>query len=48
MSKSYKNIAKSLKLVTIDQEFGGWAKVQKHHFENEGVFDQILKANNQK
>ena len=46
--QKYSQIFKPLKLVTIDQEFGGWAKVQKHHFENEGVFDQILKANNQK
>jgi sulfate transport system substrate-binding protein len=32
-------------LVTIDKEFGGWTKVQKQHFENNGVFDQIVKAN---
>ena len=44
----YKNVFKPLKLVTIDQEFGGWAKVQKQHFENGGVFDQIVKANNAK
>ncbi|MGE8542213.1 sulfate ABC transporter substrate-binding protein [Acinetobacter sp. ANC 3813] len=37
-----------LKLVTIDQEFGGWDKVQKAHFENGGVFDQIVKANSGK
>lgn len=46
--KKYSAVFKPLKLVTIDQEFGGWAKVQKHHFENDGVFDQIVKANNQK
>lgn len=44
----YKNVFKPLKLVTIDQEFGGWAKVQKQHFENGGVFDQIVKANSAK
>ena len=44
----YSNTFKPLKLVTIDQEFGGWAKVQKEHFENNGIFDQITKANSAK
>ena len=30
-----------LKLVTVDQEFGGWAKAQQTHFADGGVFDQI-------
>jgi sulfate/thiosulfate transport system substrate-binding protein len=30
-----------VKLVTIDDEFGGWAKAQKTHFADGGVFDQI-------
>src|SRR5579862_4060378 len=30
-----------LKLVTVDQEFGGWQKAQKTHFTDGGVFDQI-------
>jgi len=30
-----------LKLVTIDGEFGGWAKAQKTHFAGGGTFDQI-------
>jgi sulfate transport system substrate-binding protein len=30
-----------LKLVTIDAEFGGWAKAQKEHFADGGIFDQI-------
>ena len=46
--KKYKHVFKPLKLVTIDQEFGGWNKVQKAHFENGGVFDQIVKANSAK
>ncbi len=46
--KKYSTVFKPLKLVTIDQEFGGWTKVQKQHFENNGVFDQIVKANNAK
>ena len=31
-----------LKLVTIDQEFGGWTKAQKTHFGDGGIFDQIF------
>lgn len=30
-----------LRLVTIDDTFGGWAKAQKIHFLDGGVFDQI-------
>lgn len=44
----YKTVFKPLKLITIDQEFGGWNKVQKAHFDNGGIFDQIVKANNAK
>jgi sulfate transport system substrate-binding protein len=32
-----------LKLVTIDDTFGGWAKAQKTHFADGGTFDQIYK-----
>ena len=32
----------SLKLVTIDQEFGGWTKAQKTHFGDGGIFDQVF------
>jgi sulfate/thiosulfate transport system substrate-binding protein len=31
----------TLKLVTIDEEFGGWQKTQATHFADGGVFDQI-------
>ena len=31
-----------LKLVTIDEVFGGWQKAQKTHFADGGVFDQII------
>ena len=31
-----------VKLVSIDQEFGGWTKAQKTHFADGGVFDQIF------
>lgn len=43
--KQYGHVFKSLKLVTIDKDFGGWSKVQKAHFDNGGIFDQIVKAN---
>jgi sulfate transport system substrate-binding protein len=32
-----------LKLVTIDEAFGGWKKAQKTHFDDGGVFDQIYR-----
>ena len=34
-----------LNLVTIDQEFGGWAKAQREHFADGANLDQLLKAN---
>lgn len=30
-----------LRLFTVDEEFGGWQKAQKKHFDDGGVFDQI-------
>lgn len=30
-----------LKMLTIDEEFGGWQKAQKEHFADGGLFDQI-------
>ena len=30
-----------LPLVTVDADFGGWAKAQKEHFEDGGTFDKI-------
>jgi sulfate transport system substrate-binding protein len=30
-----------LELFTIDAAFGGWAKAQKTHFSDGGIFDQI-------
>ncbi len=35
-----------LKLVTINQEFGGWTKAQVTHFADGGVFDQIFQPQN--
>jgi sulfate/thiosulfate-binding protein len=33
---------KPVKLFTIDDVFGGWAKAQHTHFDDGGVFDQIM------
>lgn len=43
------NIARfsQMNLVTIDKAFGGWAKAQKTHFADSGVFDQIYKPRGQ-
>lgn len=32
-----------IQLFTIDKVFGGWKKVQKDHFDDGGIFDQIQK-----
>jgi sulfate/thiosulfate-binding protein len=41
IGKKYADHFAQLKLVTIDQEFGGWTKAQKTHFADDGVFDKI-------
>ncbi|HZL13669.1 MAG TPA: sulfate ABC transporter substrate-binding protein [Verrucomicrobiae bacterium] len=41
IAKKYAANFTQLKLVTIDQEFGGWTKAQKTHFADGGIFDQI-------
>jgi sulfate transport system substrate-binding protein len=33
----------NIKLVTIDEVFGGWKKAQKTHFEDGGTFDRLLR-----
>jgi len=33
-----------LKLFTIDDEFGGWAKAQAEHFADGGIFDRICQS----
>lgn len=37
-----------IKLFTVDQVFGGWAKAQKTHFADGGVFDDIQKQDQAK
>lgn len=39
--KEYKDIFKTVPLMTIDKDFGGWKKAQKEHFSEGGIFDQV-------
>jgi sulfate/thiosulfate-binding protein len=44
VAKKFENQFKKIDLFTIDDAaFGGWTKVQKTHFSDGGVFDQIYK-----
>jgi sulfate/thiosulfate transport system substrate-binding protein len=45
IAKKYEQRFPKLKLITIDQAFGGWQKAQKTHFADGGVFDEIQKGN---
>ncbi len=44
IAKKYSATFPKLKLVTVDEVFGGWQKAQKTHFDDGGVFDQIYGA----
>jgi sulfate/thiosulfate transport system substrate-binding protein len=41
VAKKYSATFPKIKLVTVDEVFGGWQKAQKTHFADGGVFDQI-------
>lgn len=43
VAKKYAKVFPDVKLITIDDEFGGWQKVQKEHFSDGGIFDAIYK-----
>jgi sulfate/thiosulfate transport system substrate-binding protein len=43
IAKQYESSFAKVELFTIDDVFGGWAKAQKEHFSEGGVFDQIYK-----
>jgi sulfate/thiosulfate transport system substrate-binding protein len=45
VAKKYASTFPKIKLVTIDDTFGGWQKAQKTHFADGGVFDQIYQPN---
>ena len=38
----YRNKFADTRLVTVDEAFGGWKNAQKTHFNDGGVFDQII------
>ncbi len=44
VAKKYDGQFPKLKLLTIDEVAGGWAKAQKAHFADGGIFDQIYQA----
>ncbi|WP_136513162.1 sulfate ABC transporter substrate-binding protein [Geomonas edaphica] len=44
VAAKYAKVFPKVKLVTIDDTFGGWRKAQKTHFADGGVFDQIYSA----
>lgn len=46
IAAEFKSRFAELKLVTIDQEFGGWDKAQPYFFNDGGVFDQIFEKIN--
>ncbi len=41
VAQKYASQFPAMKLVTIDEEFGGWKKAQQLHFADGGIFDQI-------
>jgi sulfate transport system substrate-binding protein len=41
VAKKYPGKFPKVKFFTIDEVFGGWSKVQKTHFDDGGIFDQI-------
>jgi sulfate/thiosulfate transport system substrate-binding protein len=41
IAREYEKSFAKVELFTIDEMFGGWAKAQKEHFGDGGVFDQI-------
>jgi sulfate transport system substrate-binding protein len=43
VAKEYETSFAKVELFTIDDVFGGWARAQKEHFSEGGIFDQIYK-----
>lgn len=46
VARKYSSKFPKIKLVTIDEVFGGWQKAQKAHFADGAVFDQIYQPGN--
>ena len=43
IAKEYESSFSKVDLFTVDEVFGGWARAQKEHFAEGGIFDQIYK-----
>jgi sulfate/thiosulfate-binding protein len=43
VAEQFKDQFKPVELLTIDNDFGGWADAQKKHFADGGIFEQIYK-----
>lgn len=43
VAKKYEKQFPKINLLSIDKDFGGWAKAQKTHFADGGTFDEIYK-----
>ena len=41
IAEKYKDYFPEVKMVTIDEVFGGWRVAQEKHFADDGIFDQI-------
>jgi sulfate/thiosulfate transport system substrate-binding protein len=44
VAKKHASTFKKLELFSVDEQFGGWQKAQKIHFDDGGLFDQIYQA----
>jgi sulfate transport system substrate-binding protein len=44
IAKEYESAFAKVELFTVDDAFGGWAKAQKDHFGEGGIFDQIYRS----
>jgi len=40
----YASVFPKINFFTVDEVFGGWTRAQKEHFDDGGVYDQILSA----
>jgi len=45
IARKYASTFPKIKLLTVDDVFGGWQAAQKKHFADGGVFDQIYQPN---
>jgi sulfate transport system substrate-binding protein len=45
VAKKYAEKFPQIKFFTVDEMFGGWGRIQKAHFDDGGLFDQIYQQN---